>query len=159
MTKQAWPQPCASERMDWAGTGYLHISHLLSQQHCPAQRKAERITQGFACHESYWDTKLKKRQRLPAVATRMQRASVFICTIQNNAITPPQTSQSQIGGQEITEKGHGNNQIHIKKWLSKQYPPKTPFTRKLTEESTWWSLKNPEGVKWKNGKFRPCQCH
>lgn len=37
------------------------VAMLLLQQHCLAQDKAERITQGFPCHESSWDTKLKKK--------------------------------------------------------------------------------------------------
>ena len=159
MTKQAWPQPRASERMARTGTGYLQLSHLLLQQHCPAWHKAHRITQGFACRESSWDTELRKRQRLPAMATRMTRASLFTCTIWNDDVTPPRTPRNWSGGQAMTEKGHTNNQIYAKKRLCTRHLPKMPFTGKLIEQSTWRSLKKPKGVKWKNGKVRLCRCH
>lgn len=89
--------------------------------------KAERITQDFPCHESSWDTKLKKRQRRPAMATQMHRASVFTRTIRNNATNPSR-------GWEIIEKGQKKNKIQVEKWFCKRYLPKMPFTGKLMEK-------------------------
>lgn len=88
------------------------------------------------------------------MATRMHGASVFIFTIWSNAVTPSWMPQNQSEGQEITEKDHGNNPIHVKKRLCKRYPPKMLVTGKLTEENVMIP-KNPKRCEMKKWEVPP----
>lgn len=107
MTKQAWPQPCALERVGWAGTSYSTFP--ICSYNNIAWHKAERITQGFPAMKTVGiqNTSRGNLQQMHAV-------SIFACTVGNNATTTPHTPQNRSGGQEIAEKGHRNNQIHVK---------------------------------------------
>lgn len=107
MTKQAWPQPCALERVGWAGTSYSTFP--ICSYNNIAWHKAERITQGFPAMKTagIWNSRRGNLQQMHAV-------SIFACTVGNNATTTPHTPQNRSGGQEIAEKGHRNNQTHVK---------------------------------------------